>query len=81
MMLGNILERLNDYSGLLALLAFLAAAIVPVVVYRKQKRDDLQAMRDELDAMNDVSQFPMTLEERNYYSKKRKLEKGLKRRK
>jgi len=81
MMLGNIFTSLNDYSGLFALLAFLAAAIVPVVVYRKQKRDDQQAMRDELDAMNDVSQFPMTLEERNFYSKKRKLEKGLKRRK
>ncbi len=79
MILANIFERLNDYSGLFALLAFLAAAIVPIRVYRKQKRDERRAMKDELDAMDDVSRFSMTAEDREYYAKRGKLEKSLKR--
>lgn len=36
-------------------------------------------MKDELEAMQDNSRFPMSFEEREYYTKKSKLEKGLKR--
>lgn len=78
-LLAKIFEELNNYSGLFALLAFLAAAIVPFCIYRNQKKDDRRAMKDELDAMNDISQFPMSHEEREYYTKKRKFEKGLRR--
>lgn len=78
-MIANIFTGLNDYSGLFALLAFLAAVIVPFCIYRKQKKDDRQAMRDEYDARNDVSRFPMSPEDREYYTKKGKLEKGLRR--
>ena len=78
-MLANIFTRLNDYSGLFALLAFLAAAIVPFCIYRKQKKDDRRAMRDELEAMNDISRFSLTHEEREFYTKRGKLEKGLRR--
>lgn len=78
-MLANIFTGLNDYSGLFALLAFLAAAIVPFCIYRKQKKDEHQAMRDEYETMNDISKFPMSHEEREHYTKSGKLEKGLKR--
>ena len=72
-MLANIFTGLNDYSGLFALLAFLAATIVPFCIYRKQKKDERQSMKDEYEAMNDISRFPMSHEEREYYTKKRLL--------
>ena len=78
-LLANFFEGLNDYSGLFALLAFLAAAIVPFLIYKRQKRDERRAMKDELDAMNELSRFPMTHEERAHYTKRSKLEKGLNR--
>ena len=78
-LLANFLERLNDYSGLFALLAFLAATIVPFLIYWKQKKDERRAMKDELDAMNETFRFPMSYEERETYTKRRKLEKSLKR--
>lgn len=78
-MIANIFTRLNDFSGLFALLAFLAAAIVPFCIYHKQKNDERQSMKDEYEAMNQISQFPMSHEEREYYTKKSKLEKGLRR--
>ncbi len=79
LVLTNIFEGLNDYSGLFALLAALAATIVPIRVYKKEKRDKRQEMRDEYEAMNEMSRFSMTPEERAHYTKRSKLEKGLRR--
>lgn len=47
--------------------------------YQKQQNDHLQDLREEYDAMDENSQFPMTFEEREYYGRKRFLEKKLRR--
>lgn len=69
---------LNHYSGLFSLLAVIAAVVVPIVIYWKQRRDERQDAIDELNAMNDVSRFPMTDSQRNYYIRKEILEKKIK---
>lgn len=73
------MERLNNYAGLFSLLAVLAAIIVPCVIYRKGRKDERKAMKDELDALNETARFPMTYDEREFYTKRSKLEKGLRR--
>ncbi len=75
----GIITRLNDYSGLFALLALMAAIFVPVYIYRNQKKDERRSTKNELDAMNFVSGFPMSHEEREFHAKKRTLEKKLRR--
>lgn len=47
--------------------------------YQKQQNDHLQDLKEEYDAMDENSQFPMTFEEREYYGRKRYLEKKLRR--
>ena len=75
----DLIESLNDYAGLFSLLAVLAAVFVPFIIYKKERKSERQAMKDELEAMRENSHFPMTIEEREYYTKQGKLEKGLKR--
>jgi|UniRef100_UPI003FEDBCE5 heme exporter protein D len=73
---------LNEYSGLFSLLAVVAsvvAIVVSVVIYRKQKKEHLQDLKDEYDAMEENSVYPMGLDEREYYGRKRYLEKKLRR--
>ena len=77
--MSSILESLNNYAGLFSLLAVLAAIIVPIVIYKRERKEERLAMKDELEAMQDNSRFPMSFKEREYYTKKNKLEKGLKR--
>lgn len=45
--------------------------------YLKQKEDQLQDLKDEYEAMEANSMFPMTLAERDHYGRKRYLEKKL----
>ena len=76
------MECLNEFSGLFSLLAVVAsvvAIVVAVVIYRKQKKDHLQDLKDEYDAMEENSVFPMGLAEREYYGRKRYLQKKLRR--
>lgn len=75
----EMIESLNNYAGLFSFLAVLAAVIVPIVIYKWERKNERQAMKDELEAMRENSHFPMTIEEREYYTKQGKLEKGLKR--
>ena len=75
----EIFAYLNDYAGLLSLLAVLAAIIVPYRIYRKQRKDQIQSIKDELGAIGDVSRFPMSSSERDLYTRKFLLEKRLKR--
>lgn len=72
------MECLDNYSGLFSLLAVIAAVVVPIIIYRIQRRDERQDAIDELNAMNDVSRFPMTDSQRNYYIRKEILEKKIK---
>ncbi|MDE6481060.1 MAG: hypothetical protein K2L45_12425 [Muribaculaceae bacterium] len=75
----KILDWLNSNAGLLSLLATLTAIIVPCIIYRKQRRDENQAIKDELDVMNKVNQFSMSSDERELFTRKFFLEKRLKR--
>ena len=85
------MECLNEYSGLFSLLAVVASIVsivVSVIIYRKQKKDQenfyqkqqndlLQDLRDEYEAIESTSMFPMSLAERGYYGRKSFLEKKL----
>lgn len=74
------MEFLNEYSGLFSLLAVVAsivAIVVSVMIYRKQKKDHLQDLKDEYEAIEKTSIFPMSIAEREYYSRKNYLEKKL----
>lgn len=85
------MEFLNEYSGffsLLAVVASIVAIVVSVMIYRKQKKDQenfyqkqqndlLQDLRDEYEAIESTSMFPMSLAERGYYGRKSFLEKKL----
>lgn len=78
------MEFLNEYSGLFSLMAVVAsvvAIVVSVVIYRKQKKDQehfyqkqqndlLQDLRDEYEAIESTSMFPMSFAERGYYGRK-----------
>ena len=77
--MSSIIESLNNYAGLFSLLAVLAAIVVPIAIHKMERKEERLAMKDELEAMQDNSRFPMSFEEREYYTKKSKLEKGLKR--
>ena len=77
--MSSIIESLNNYAGLFSLLAVLAAIVVPIVIHKRERKEERLVMKDELEAMQDNSRFPMSFEEREYYTKKSKLEKGLKR--
>ena len=70
---------LNQFAGLLSLCAVLAAIIVPYRIYKKQRKDNLQTTKDELEAMNDMSLFPTSGSDRERYTRKSLLEKQLKR--
>lgn len=85
MWLKEFITGLNSYAGLFALLALVAAVVVPIRISRKQTKDRRhemrQDMKDELEAINESSRLSgMTHEEREHYTKKRTLEKGMKRR-
>ena len=85
------MEFLNEYSGLFSLMAVVAsvvAIVVSVVIYRKQKKDQehfyqkqqndlLQDLRDEYEAIESTSMFPMSFAERGYYGRKSFWEKKL----
>lgn len=73
------IKSLNDYAGLFSLLALVATVVVPIIIYIVQKKGERQAMQDEYDAMMGAARFPMDAEQRKFYTKKQKLEKGLKR--
>lgn len=73
------MEFLNEYSGLFSLLAVVASVIVPFWIYRKQKKEHLHDLKDEYDAMEENSVFPMGLDEREFYGRKSYFEKKLRR--
>lgn len=76
------MEFLNEYSGLFSLLAVVASIVsivVSVMIYRKQKNDHLQDLKDEYEAIEKTSIFPMSIAEKEYYSRKNYLEKKLRR--
>ena len=76
------MEFLNEYSGLFSLLAVVASIVsivVSVMIYRKQKKDHLQDLKDEYDAIESTSKFPMSIAEREYFIHESCLQKKLRR--
>lgn len=72
---------LNQFAGLLSLCAVLAAIIVPYVIYRKQRKNELQSIKNELDAMKEIkemSMFPLSGSDREWQCHKLLLERQLK---
>ena len=72
-----MLDWINQNSGLFSLLAVIASVIVPIAIFKKQRKYDelkeertkdeiakreLQDAQNELDAMNEHSPFPYTSE-------------------
>lgn len=47
--------------------------------YQKQQNDHLQDLRDEYEAIESTSMFPMSIADREFYGRKRFLEKKLRR--
>ncbi len=75
--MNTLMETLNNFAGLFSLLAVLAAIVVPIVLYKIERKHDRQAKQDELEAMNGTSRFPMSNDERLWYTRKHQLEKEL----
>ena len=98
------MEFLNEYTelfSLLAVVAYVVAIVVSVMIFNKQKKeqekyyykqkkdqeyfylkqqqDHLQDLQDEYEAIESNSRFPMSLAEREYYGRKKYLEKKLRR--
>lgn len=74
-----MMDYLNNYSGLFSLLALLAAVFVPIAVYLWGRKDRLQDMRDELDAMQGIDKFPLSEGNRERFAKRNYLEKKVNR--
>ena len=75
-LLTEFIGLLNSYAGLLSLFA---AIIVPYRIYHKQRMDELESIKDELESIHEISRFPMASSERELYTRKFLLEKRLKR--
>lgn len=74
------MECLNEFSGLFSLLAVVTsvvAIVVAVVIYRKQKQQQLQDLKDELEAIEQYSALPMGHNEREHFVRKCYLQKKL----
>ena len=60
-----------------SLLAVIASVIVPIVIYKKQRKDEMRLMRNELDAIKEIDStpFPMSDEMRAKHAKINYLQK------
>jgi hypothetical protein len=81
--LAQFIELITDNAGVIAVFSFVAAIVVPIVIYRMQRQDAIrdakQDAQDQLDAMNEVSRFSFTEEGRKHYAKKGYLQRKIKR--
>lgn len=66
------------FLSIVAAVAGVCSVFATCIVYKKQKRDRRQELQDEYDALEATSRFPMSQEDRKYYSRKDFLEKQLK---
>lgn len=77
--LQQFIDFLNDNAGVIAFLSFLVAIFVPWMIYLKQRNDTNKAARqdaqDQLDAIDEVSRFPINSAAHQHYAKKEYLRK------
>lgn len=79
-------SSMNAVIGILTLLLAAATLYYSYKTYRftretekKREEAERQNLKDEYDAMMENSDFPMSIEQREYFAKKSQLEKRLKR--
>lgn len=77
--LQQFIDFLNDNAAVIAFLSFLVAIFVPWMIYLKQRNDTNKAAKqdaqDQLDAMDEVSRFPINSAAHQHYAKKEYLRK------
>lgn len=77
--LQQFIDFLNDNAGVIAFLSFLVAIFVPWMIYLKQRNDTNKAAKqdaqDQLDAIDEVSRFPINSAAHQHYAKKEYLRK------
>lgn len=77
--LQQFIDFLNDNAGVIAFLSFLVAIFVPWMIYLKQRNNTNKAAKqdaqDQLDAMDEVSRFPINSATHQHYAKKEYLRK------
>lgn len=73
------MDFLNQYAGLFSLIAAVAAVVIPVLIYCKQRADVKREKQNELDSMNEISRFgSMDTSMTDFFIRKNSLEKDLK---
>lgn len=75
--LNNIIDWLNSNAGVMSLFALLAAIFVPFIIYKLQRKNQRQAMKDKLDAINEFDNTIFPREYREQYVEENALRKGL----
>lgn len=75
------MDILNEYSGLLSLVAAIAAVaglFVPFIIRRQEKKEKRRELLDEYEIRENMEKLPMSNEERGYFAQKEILKKKLK---
>lgn len=76
-----MMEWINENSGLLSLVAAIAAVagiFVPFIIRWLDKKEKRQELLDEYEIRKDIEKVPMSYEERGYFAHKEILKKKLK---
>ncbi len=76
-----MMEWINENSGLLSLVAAIAAVaglFVPFIIRWLDKKEKRQELLDEYETRKEIDKFPMSCEERGYFAHKEILKKKLK---
>lgn len=76
-----MMEWINENSGLLSLVAAIAAVaglFVPFIIRWLDKKEKRQELLDEYETRKEIEKFPMSYEERGYIAHKEILKKKLK---
>jgi hypothetical protein len=75
--LKHIIEELNNYAGLLSLLAVIAAIVVPWIIYRKTAKSHKQEMINEYKARKGQQRFHLPHEMRESYIREETLRRNI----
>lgn len=76
-----MMEWINENSGLLSLVAAIAAVagiFVPFIIRWLDKKEKRQELLDEYEIRKDMEKFPMSYEERGFYTQREILRNKLK---
>lgn len=75
--LQHIIAELNNYAGLLSLLAVIAAIVVPWIMYRKTAKSHKQEMINEYEARKGQQRFHLPHEMRESYIREETLRRNI----